>query len=224
MRMGKLMIVALAWASTGLLSARAEKLVEVPQVQVEVVQKDGKVIKVVRGGAQGGDSKAAAASTDPAEPPVQVEMTSPGYYARAGAAGGQKVEVTSGARGTTLKLPTSGAYTGSASVTFKNSAPPMRFKMQLSRLQNYDLQTLSLTSGSVTLQVGSVSTSATTKYFNAKGQEQDTAVGAAYTVTAKRGDNGQVDVELRRAAGATLGKSLTIQWGSAIGKYRLIDG
>ena len=82
MRVGKLTIAALAWASLGVLSARAEKLVEVKQqvqvqeVQVEIVQKDGKMIKVVRGGAQGGDSKATATSSDPAEPVYEPEVGS----------------------------------------------------------------------------------------------------------------------------------------------------
>jgi len=226
MRMGKLTIVALAWAGLGVLSARGEKLVEVPvqqvpvqEVQVEVVKKDGKLIKVVRRQPQAGDSKATATSSDPAEPPVQVEMTDSNLYTPRGGLAAHKVEVTSGAKGTTLKLPTSGSYTGSASVTFKNSAPPMRFKMELSRMPSYDLSSLTLTSGSVSLSVGQVGTAGTTAYFDAKGKAQESSAGAAFTVTAKRGDNGQVDVELRRAAGAKLGKSVSVSWQSNI-QYR----
>jgi hypothetical protein len=192
-----LVIAAVAWAALGLAGARAEKrLLELPAVRPAA------------------DVKSTATSSDPAEPPMQVEMRSNSSpYGRA-VNGGQKVEVASCARGTTLKLPTSGGYNGSASVTFKNSSPPMRFKMELSRMPSYDLQALTLTSGTVSLQVGAVSSSATTRYFNAKGQEQESSTGAAYTVTARRGDNGLVVVELRRAAGATLGKSLSISWQS----------
>lgn len=224
MRLNKWTVAALAWASLGALSARADKIIDVKQVpvqqpiQVEVVEKDGKVIKVVRGGGQPmADNKTTATSADPGEPPLQVEMTTP--FAGRGFgpnAAGTKVEVTSGPRGTMLKVPTNGSWSGSTSLKFKNTAAPMRFTVQLTGLPQYDLQSLSLTSGSVTLQVGSVGTGGATKYFDAKGKEQQGATGAAYTLTAKRGDKGQVDLELRRAAGGTLGKDLSLTWQSNI--------
>src|SRR5437763_1636829 len=74
------------------------------------------------------------------------------------------------------------------------------------------LSALTLSSGSVSLAVGQVTTGATTKYFDSKGRAQESSVGAAFIVTAKRGDNGQVDIELRRGAGAKLGKSVSLSW------------
>jgi hypothetical protein len=209
MRLKTLTLAALAWASLGLASALAEKVLkELPAVRPVPAE------------------KATTTSSDPAEPPLQVEMSADGYYST-GQAGARKVTVASSARGTTLTLPTSGSYSGSARLTFKNTAAPMRFTTRRTGLPNYDFSSLRLSSDSLSLEVGQVGTTATTRYFDAKGRPQDSATGASYTVTAKRGDNGQVNVELRRAAGATLGKNLTIQWASAMLKYsrnRLIDG
>jgi hypothetical protein len=224
MRVKTLTMVALAWAIPGVLSARAEERVAVKEVQVEVVRRGGKAANLVRvQPPAAADGKSTATSSDPAEPPLQVEMDAASHAeARTGIGG--KVKVTSSARGTTLNVPTTGGYSGIARLTFKSGAPPMRFTVRLSRVPNYDLQSLSLTSGSVTLQVGGVSTSATTRYFNAKGQEQQGATGAAYTVTARRGDNNQVDIELRRAAGAALGKTVSISWQSNLNNLKEFGG
>jgi hypothetical protein len=174
MRIKTLTLAALAWATLGVAGALAGygNFIALPPPPA------------------GEAPKAPAAVNDPAEPLLQVEMTSSAGNFRRGGGGGQKVEVASSARGTTLKVPTSGGYNGTADLTFKNGAPPMRFTTRLTGMQNYDLQSLSITSGSLTLQIGQVGTSATTKYFNAKGQVQQGATGAAYTVTARRCDNG----------------------------------
>jgi hypothetical protein len=129
--------------------------------------------------------------------------------------------VASSARGTTLTLNTPGAWQGAANLAFKDGAPPMRFSLKLARMPGMDLQSLSLKSGPVTLQVGQVGTSATTKYFNAKGQEQQAATGAAYTVKAERRANGDVDVHLQRGAGAALAKTMTVSWVGNTGGGRL---
>jgi hypothetical protein len=113
-----------------------------------------------------------------------------------------------------LTVPTQPSWQGSTHLSFKNSAPPMCFTTRLTGMPNYDLTKLRLSSGSVTMQIGPVRTTAATRYFNARGQEQDGPTGAAYIVCAKRGENGQVDVELRRAPGATQGKSLSLTWHS----------
>src|SRR5262245_1909570 len=113
MRVKTLTMVALTWAIPGVLSARAEEKVAVKEVQVEVVRKGGKAARL--GGFQppaAADGKSTATSSDPAEPPLQVELISASYaFSRTGV-GGQKVEVASSARGVILKLPTSGGYSG----------------------------------------------------------------------------------------------------------------
>ena len=146
-----------------------------------------------------------ALASDPAEPPLTVE-----------ASGGAGLAVASGARGTALKFSTSGAWQGSAGLTFKNAAPPMRFTLTLARMPNYDLESLTVVSGSLSLAVGAVSASGTTRYFDARGREQKAPEGAAYTVTARRWD-GELDVEVRRAPGAALGRALTVSWRGNIG-------
>jgi len=204
MRIKTLTIAALTWAALGVSGASAEKPLLGARREAPQAARAATVT---------------AAASDPAEPPMQVEMTSAAYHTRGGV-NPQKVAVSSGARGTVLKLPTTGAYTGSAELTFKNSAPPMRFRIELTGLQSYDLSSLTLTSGSVSLAVGQVGTGGTTRYFDAKGKAQEGGEGAAYTVTAKRRDNGQVDVELRRAAGAKLGKSVSVSWQSQLDHIR----
>jgi hypothetical protein len=142
---------------------------------------------------------------DPAEPPLNVE----------GAAA-----VTGSARGTRLTLNTTGSSQGQAGLTFKNAAPPMRFSLTLAKMPSYNLETLTLSSGNLSLSVGPVSAGPTTRYFDASGRPQDAPERAAYTVTATRWAGGEVDVEIRRAPGATLGKALTVTWKSDLGHGR----
>src|SRR5947208_3366059 len=160
MRRQTLLLAALVWAAVGVVAAHGQQ-------------------RLVRGplppGGEANAAKAGAAASDPAEPPMTVEVSygndremilrNERFAARGGAVParrGQKVEVASGARGTTLTLNTPGAWQGSAKLTFKDSAPPMRFTLKLARMPGVDLQSLSLSSGAVTLQVGQVTTSETT--------------------------------------------------------------
>jgi hypothetical protein len=138
--------------------------------------------------------------SDPAEPPLKVEVAS----------GGSGVAVASGARGTTVKFDTPGGWQGSAGLTFKDGAPPMRFTLTLAKMLSYDLESLTLVSGGLALAVGPVS-AGTTKYFDAAGRALKAPEGAAFTVTARRWD-GELDVQVRRAPGAALGKALTVNW------------
>jgi hypothetical protein len=138
--------------------------------------------------------------SDPAEPAPKVELSS----------GGSGLSVASSARGTAVKFRTTGAWQGSAGLTFKG-APPMRFTLTLAQMPAHDLASLTVVSGSLSLAVGPVSASATTKYYDARGRAQAAPEGAAYTVTARRWD-GELDVEVRRAPGAALGKALTVSW------------
>jgi hypothetical protein len=206
-RISKLMVAVLAWGSLGVASASADKIIN---------DKEEPLKRPVA------TEKSTATSSDPAEPPLQVEVKYTGAFtgSRVGAPPGQKIAVGSGARGTMLTVPSHHGTDGTVELTFKNSAAPMRFTTRLTGMPPYDLSTLSLTSGSLTLQVGSLGTAATTAYFDSKGRVQEGAAGAAYTVTAKRGENGQVDVELRRAAGAKLGKSVSISWQSNLDNIR----
>jgi hypothetical protein len=64
-----------------------------------------------------------------------------------------------------------------------------------------------------------VSGSGTTKYYDARGRAQAAPEGAAYTVTARRWD-GELDVEVKRAPGAALGKALTVSWKGNLGYSR----
>jgi hypothetical protein len=41
---------------------------------------------------------------------------------------------------------------------------------------------------------------------------QTSSVGAAYTIHARRTDNGEVEMEVRRGPGAALGKNLVVSW------------
>jgi hypothetical protein len=148
----------------------------------------------------------AAAVSDPAEPQPGAEVTS----------GGSGLSVASSARSTTLKFNTSGAWQGSAGLTFKKGAPPMRFTLTLAQMQQYDLGSLTLTSGKLSLQLGRVSSTPTTRYFDASGREQSGPERAAYTVTARR-YAGEVDVEVKRAPGAALGKQLSVSWACDVG-------
>jgi hypothetical protein len=157
---------------------------------------------------------AKAPASDPAEPPLKIE-------ARYGAVpvpeqARQAVAVASSARGTRLTLNTPGGWQGQASLTFKGCAPPMRFTLTLARMPSYDLGSLTLVSGKLALAVGPVSATPTTRHFDAAGRAQKAPEGAAYTVTARRWD-GELDVELRRAPGAALGKALSVSWQSNIG-------
>jgi hypothetical protein len=146
---------------------------------------------------------AKAIVSDAAEPPMTVDVST----------AGPAQPVT--AVGTTLKFNTTGAWQGSAGLTFKNTAPPMRFTLTLAKVPNYDLESLTITSGSLSLAVGAVSAGGTTKYFDARGRPQDAPEGAAYTVTARRWD-GEMDIQVRRSPGAALGKSMTVSWKSAL--------
>src|SRR5262245_31808099 len=147
-----------------------------------------------------------AVVSDPAEPQPAAELTS----------GGSGLTVASSARGTALKFNTSGAWQGSAGLSFKKGAPPMRLTLTLAQMQQYDLGSLTLTSGKLSLQLGRVSSSPTTRYFDASGREQAGPERAAYTVTARR-YNGEVDVQVKRAPGAALGKQLTVGWTYDVG-------
>jgi hypothetical protein len=137
---------------------------------------------------------------DPAEPPLKVGLVT----------GGSGVAVASSARGTAVKFNTSGSWQGSAGLAFKNAAP-MRFTLTLAKMPNYDVESLTLTSGNLALAVGPVSSSGATKYYDARGRAQVAPEGAAFTVTARRWD-GELDVQVRRAPGAALGKELTVSW------------
>lgn len=150
--------------------------------------------------------------TDPTEPPLRVETD-----------GGQAVPVASGARGTTLTVPTNGSYTGSANVTFKNTAVPMRLQMRLTHLQAHiALDGLSLNTGTATLRVGLLSAAPSTTYFDLLGRTQSHPEQAAYALTVSRAASGEVAIQLRRAAGTEVGTTLNISWSSPVyhGKIR----
>jgi hypothetical protein len=151
---------------------------------------------------------------DRAEPPLKVEVAFPGAPA-------QPVGAVSSARGATLRLNTPGEYHGGAALTFK-SAPPMRFTLRLTRMSGYDLESLAVSSGSLSLAVGQVSASPTTRYFDAAGRAQDGPERAAYAVLARRWDGDEVDVAVRRAPGAALGKVLNVSWRSDLGHGRFL--
>src|SRR5262245_17673438 len=103
---------------------------------------------------------AKAPVSDPAEPPLTVEVSS----------GGSALSVASSERGAALKFNTPGSSQGSAGLTFKNAAAPMRFTLTLAGLPSYDLQSLTLVSGKLALAVGPVSATPTTKYYDARGR------------------------------------------------------
>lgn len=230
MRNMRMTLATLAWAGLIVAGAAAQQAVE----RVQII---GRPAAPAAGPQQ---AKAVVPASDPAEPPVQVEVNygnagvvmagRGGIAAPAGravvrgraaapAAAGQAVKVASGARGTTLTLETPGAWQGTANLTFK-SAPPMRFTTKLTRMPAYDLQTLNITSGTMTLQVGNVGANATTKYFDKKGQALESGTGAAYTVRAKRTANGEIEVDLRRGAGAALGKAVSLSWAANLNQGR----
>ena len=87
----------------------------------------------------------------------------------------------------------------------------MRLTLTLAQMQQYDLGSLTLTSGRLSLRLGRVTATPSTRYFDASGREQKAPERAAYTVTARR-YNGEVDLEVRRAPGAALGRQLTVGW------------
>jgi hypothetical protein len=167
---------------------------------------------------------ALAPVSDPAEPPMTVgvhyDVNPPGrFVARTGrnASVARTLTVAGGARGTTLTLDTPGWRQGWATLTFKGAAPPMRLTMRLARLQELDLEKLTVSSGRVSLHVGPVTATPSTRYFDAMGREQKAPEGAAYTVTARRWGGGEVDVEVRRAPGAALGRELNVSWQAKVG-------
>ena len=82
-------------------------------------------------------------------------------------------------------------------------------------MPSYDLESLTLVSGNVSLGLGHVSASPTTSYFDAKGRALKGPDGAAYILTARRWD-GEVDIEVRRSSGPALGKELTVSWKSKL--------
>jgi hypothetical protein len=151
----------------------------------------------------------AAPVSDPAEPALRAEATFGGPA--------QPVAVA----GTALKVNTSGAWQGSGSLTFQDAAP-MRFTLTLARMPNANLESLTLSSGTLSLAVGPVSAGSTTRYFDASGRVQDAPERAAYTVTATRWAGGEVDIQVRRAPGAALPKALTVTWSSDVGHGREI--
>ena len=119
-----------------------------------------------------------------------------------------------------MRVNTTQSWQGSASLSFKGCAPPMRLTLTLAQMQQYDLGSLTLTSGRLSLAVGRVSSAPTTRYFDASGREQSGPEGAAYTLTARRYAGGEVDVELKRSAGAALGQALTVSWKCDAGHVR----
>jgi len=163
--------------------------------------------------------------SDPAEPAITVEayydVNPPGQFVpRTGrnAAVARTLAVAGSARGATLTLDTPGWWQGWTTLTFKGAAPPMRFTMRLAQLQELELEQLTVTSGRLSLHVGRVTATPSTKYFDAAGREQKAAEGVAYTVTARRWGGGEVDVEVRRAPGAALGRELKVHWRGDLGR------
>jgi hypothetical protein len=146
-----------------------------------------------------------AAVSDPAEPALKVETS----------LAGAGLSVASSARGTVLKLNTPGGWQGTAGLTFKDGPPPMRLTLTLVKMPSYDLESLTLVSGKLSLSVGPVSAAGTTKYYDARGRALKAPEGAAYTVTARRWD-GELDVEVKRAPGAAMGQALTVSWKSSL--------
>jgi len=220
-------MTALALVACAALAAPAAG--ETPKAQAPAVEEAPKVRAPAARPAPGAKAPAA----DPAEPPMTVEVSytgaaggampgpvpgAPGARAAPGARRGPAadVAVSTGARGATLTLDTPGGWQGSARLAFKDAAPPMRLTLTLAKMPNYDLESLTLTSGKLALAVGPVSASPTTKYYDARGRAQKAPEGAAYTVTARRWD-GELDVEVRRAPGAGLGKALTVSWRGNLG-------
>jgi len=211
MRIKAVAVAAVAWAGLALAAAHGKDILILPEAAKPQVKEE----------------KATAVANDPAEPPLKVEVSFGNSYqdarlirevrrgggARGGAgAAAQAVTVASSARGTMFTLNTPGTWQGSAKMTFTQGAPPMRFKVKLARMPAYDLQALTLSSDSLSLAVGGVTAGGTTKYFDAKGKEQERAEGAAYVVQASRRANGEIEIDLRRNAGAKLGKALSVSW------------
>jgi hypothetical protein len=160
--------------------------------------------------------QAPSAASDPAEPTLEVEAVSgtTGIISARRPPGTHQLRVSSGPRAPTLTVPAPHASNGLVRLTFRNAAPPMRFTLRLTGMPGCDLDTLRLSSGSLSLALGEVTTSATTRYFDPKGQPLDDTTGAAYTVTTRRKDNAEVDVQVRRGAGAAMGKTITVYWGT----------
>jgi hypothetical protein len=150
---------------------------------------------------------AKALVSDPAEPPLKVEVALGGPA--------QPAAVAGSARGTTVKFNTTGSWQGSAKLTFKNCAPPMRFALKLAGAPPSDRLSLTLSAGPVSLRVADVTATAATRYFDDRGREQRTEEGAAYTLTARRAGT-EVEAHLRRGPGAALGKELTVSWQGSV--------
>src|SRR5262245_36700703 len=151
-----LVLATLAWAVPGLAPGASKVKMVTPEELEEQIEAAKEWIKFLR----------PDPDPDLAEPPLRVEVsqTSDTQFAtKAFAERDAKVQVTSNARGTILTLATPGGYSGSANLTFKNTAPPMRFTMQLTGMPEYDLHRLSVSAGRITLAVGAVGTAATTK-------------------------------------------------------------
>jgi hypothetical protein len=216
MSFARLTALALFGAALGAAGLRAEKPIPPP---------DARALPAP-------DVKLPAPTNDPAEPAPKVTVSF-SHEVAAGVADlvvvrgarrpldtARAVAVASSARGTTLTGSTPGMGNGSAALTFKDGAPPMRFTLRLARMPANDLSSLSLTSGSLALPLGRVSTATTTKYFDARGKALDGPTGAAYTVKARRaagaGGNDTVELQVRRAPGARLGKAFTVSWAGHI--------
>jgi hypothetical protein len=156
---------------------------------------------------------------DPSEPPVWAEVAYEDFGRAPPLAHGNRVTAVSSAKATTLTLDTPGWYTGSARLTFKGAAPPMRFTVRLARVHEMDLDKLTVSAGRLSLSLGRVSANGTTKYFDAMGREQKAPERAAYTVTARRFGGGVVDMQLRRAPGAELSREMTVSWRGALSDF-----
>lgn len=149
---------------------------------------------------------------DPAEPPLRAEVAYDDFGRKPAVPGGALVTAVASAKATTLTLDTPGRYRGSARLTFKQAAPPMRFTVRLARVQEMDLDELTVSDGRLNLPVGRVTATQTTKYFDAMGRGQKEPDRAAYAVTARRWGGGVVEVRLRRAPGAALSREVVVSW------------
>jgi hypothetical protein len=193
MRARTLTAVALAWLLSALAGVHGETK---PEIDTRSQEIDLSAL-----------IKAMAEEADP-EPPLRARLSYDGRFFECRAPGPRDAEVESGAKGTTVQVPTHGLGVGSASLTFLNCAPPMRFTVKLTGAQSYDLSRLTLTSGPLSLAVGGVGTA----YFDARGRRRDGPEGAAFTVRATRAASGEVEVQVRRGPGATLGKTVSVGW------------
>src|SRR5262245_8064669 len=139
MRIRTLTAVALAWLLTALTGARSET-----KIVIDTRSREIDMSAVL---------KAMAEEADP-EPPLRARLSYDGRFFECRAPGPWDAEVEGGAKGTTVQVPTYGLGVGSASLTFLNCAPPMRFTVKLTGAQSSDLNRLTLTSGPLALAVG----------------------------------------------------------------------